>query len=165
MDVGACIYNSTMQCSDSPRCLIAHLDTLHIIAHPSVHLGHHQGDYTGATKRGVPCLLMLFSRRGFRHQLNGALSDQHCLLIPHTIRFTHSSKQINFCSFHLGNKKQITIQKSKDSLSRCKKGLHFNGGGRGARAMKTGREDPLVLTNRLARVIFQFGALPNSQYN
>lgn len=99
MDVGACIYNGTMQRSDSPCCLIAHLDTLHIIAHPSVHLGHHQGDYTGATKRGVPCLLMVFSRGGFRRQLNGALSDRHCLLIRHTIRFTHSSNKLISVAF------------------------------------------------------------------
>lgn len=62
MDVGVCIYSGTMLRSDSPYWLIAHLDALHLIIHPSVHLGHRQGDYTGATKRSVPGLLMLFSK-------------------------------------------------------------------------------------------------------
>lgn len=59
---------------------------------------------------------MLFSRRGFSPKLNEPFQIGIVFDSVHNLIYTFK-QQINFCSFHLGNKKQITIQKSKGSLS------------------------------------------------
>lgn len=118
---------------------------------------HLKGDYTGAKILRDQLINAIFKARIYMSRALNRPSDQHCLLF-HTQFDLHIQQQINFCSFHLVNKK--TNYHSKEQrlphlTSMHTKGLHFNGSGkdRGSCLLWKGVE-PLLLTNRLTQSFF-----------
>lgn len=114
-------------------CATTHLDSLHPFpATPSRRaFKRHKGDYTGAKILRDQLINAIFQGQDLHEQgLNGPL-DQHCLLF-HTQFDLHMQQQINFCSFHLGNKKaNYHSKEQRPLLYRMHiKRIHFSGRGK-----------------------------------
>lgn len=93
---------------------------------------HHKGDYTGAKILRDQLINAIFKARIYMSRALNRASDQHCLLF-HKQFDLHIQQQINFCSFHLGNKK-ANYHSKEQRLPRLSsmhtKSLHFNGSGK-----------------------------------